>query len=366
MDKKKTLIIAITGNIFSDQRMQRIAGALSESEWNVDLYYRNYFKNKILKPVSEPSYTFNVFGIKSKFKSGILFYLAYNVQLFIKLVFKKTDMFYAVDSDTLPAFILLKTIRRKPLIYDAHEYFSEVPELSNSPFKKWVWHTITKIGVRLSKTCITVGPAISNELKRRYGKTFVSIRNVPLQRKIEFPPTDSLRAILYQGALNKDREIELLIRAMDKLPNFKCLIAGEGDLSQSLRELAKNSSNVEFLGLLSPNALAELTPKCYAGYNLLNAEESLSYYYSLSNKYFDYMQAEIPSISSKLPEYLRLNEAFNCGVCIENNEAELIKIIKNWDSNPAEYQKLKENAKFAAEKNHWELEKQKLIELIDL
>lgn len=366
MDKKKTLIIAITGNIFSDQRMQRIASALSESGWELELYYRNYFKNRNLKPSSQPSYSYYTCGIQSFFKAGILFYLTYNIQLFLKLIFKKTDLYYAVDSDTLPAFILLKIVRRKPLIYDAHEYFSEVPELSNSPFKKWVWHTITKIGVKLSRTCITVGPALSKELEKRYGKAFLSIRNVPIQRKKEFSQPNSDRVILYQGALNKDRELELLIHAMDKLPNFKCLIAGEGDLSQSLRELAKNSKNIEFLGLLSPNELAELTPRCYAGYNLLKANESLSYYYSLSNKYFDYMQAEIPSISSKLPEYLRLNETFNCGVCIENTESEFVKLIQYWESNPKAYLKLKENAKFAAEKNHWELEKLILIENISL
>jgi glycosyltransferase involved in cell wall biosynthesis len=366
MDKKKTLIIAITGNLYSDQRMQRIAGAFTESNWNVEIFFRNYFKHKRLNQTLKPTYKFNAYGIRSAFNGGVLFYLTYNLQLFTRLIFKKTDLFYAVDSDTLPAFILLKIIRRKPLVYDAHEYFSEVPELSNSPFKKWIWHTITKIGVKHSNYCITVGPALSNELEKRYGKAFVSIRNVPIQRKKELTQTNSDRVILYQGALNKDREIELLIHAMEKLPNFKCLIAGEGDLSHSLRELAKNSKNIEFLGLLSPIELAELTPKCFAGFNLLKANESLSYYYSLSNKYFDYMQAEIPSISSKLPEYLRLNDELKCGVCIDNTELEFVNLIENWESNPKEYLKLKENANFAAEKNHWELEKQKLIEYIGL
>ncbi len=44
MDKKKTLTIGLSGNLLSDQRMQRIAQALHEDGWSVTVLYRNYYK----------------------------------------------------------------------------------------------------------------------------------------------------------------------------------------------------------------------------------------------------------------------------------------------------------------------------------
>jgi hypothetical protein len=95
-------------------------------------------------------------------------------------------------------------------------------------------------------------------------------------------------------------------------------------LSSSQIEIQKSKlTNVAFKGLLSPNELKRISAQCFVGYNLLNAQ-SLSYYYSLSNKYFDYVQAGIPSISSHLPEYELLNSEYGCGVCIKITKVALI------------------------------------------
>lgn len=364
MDKKKTLTIGLSGNLLSDQRMQRIAQALHEDGWSVTVLYRNYYKYDAgAKPAADHR-PYHSEAIRCLFSAGIGFYLCFNLMLFLKLLFRKTDAYYAVDSDTLPAFILLSLIRRKRLIYDAHEYFSEVPELKGKTVKKRIWHLITKMGVARADTCITVGPLLAAELERVYKKPFHALRNVPLWQSNPSAPAFERPVLLYQGALNEGRMLELLIQAMKDLPEFDCILAGEGDLSKTLRAAAAGLPNVRFAGLMTPGALRELTPRCFAGFNLLDASGSLSYYYSLSNKYFDYMQAGIPSVSSDLPEYAALNARWDCGICIENSQTALISVLRAWKNNPPLYAKLKENAKFAAEANHWALEKQMLLNLI--
>jgi glycosyltransferase involved in cell wall biosynthesis len=360
MEKRK-IIIGITGHISSDQRMNRIAGTLTANGFDVTLYYREFFK---FRPINLHTDTpFKTVAIKCPFRSGISFYLWYNIQLFFKILFPKTDCFYAVDSDTLPAFILLRLFRRKPLVFDAHEYFSEVPELLQAPLKKRIWDRVTGIGVRYSTICITVGPELATILSARYKKTFTSVRNVPVysgyhEIKKEGPPV-----VLYQGALNAGRELELLIDVMKELPEYRCIIAGEGDLSLQLRNMAASCPRIEFAGLLTPADLKKLTLTCFAGYNLL-VPESLSYYYSLSNKYFDYMHAGVPSISSRLPEYMELNRVHHCGVCIENTKEALVATLKNLLQDPEYYRNLKENAIIASEKLCWQLEEQVLLNLL--
>ena len=63
------------------------------------------------------------------FKKGPLFYAEYNLRLFFLLLLTKADVLVANDLDTLPAVFLASRIRRLPVVYDSHEYFTEVPEL---------------------------------------------------------------------------------------------------------------------------------------------------------------------------------------------------------------------------------------------
>jgi glycosyltransferase involved in cell wall biosynthesis len=360
MEKRKKVIIGITGNIISDQRIIRIANTLTEEGFMVTVYYRHFFKFKAVE--SNARFPFETKAINSMFKTGILFYLWYNILLFARLLFVKTDYLYAVDSDTLPSFTLLSLLKGRPLLFDSHEYFSEVPELLHSPMKKKIWDLVTRLGVKRSSACITVGPELAGVLEKKYGKPFTSIRNVPVYKQVRDVEKPARPVILYQGALNAGRELEMLIDTMKLTPEFDCILAGEGDLSKALRERAEGYANISFAGLLSPQALADLTLKCFAGYNLL-VPESLSYYYSLSNKYFDYMHAGVPSISSRLPEYLALNSTYGCGVCISNISEELALTLRTWLDDQSHYRKLKENAIIAAGKMNWENERQLLINL---
>lgn len=363
---EQKIIIAISGHVFTDQRMKRIAGSLSANGADVCLYYREYFK---YAPVTtNDALPFATKAMRIKAKGGILFYLLLNWHLLRNLLFKPVDVYYAVDADTLPAMTLLSLIRRKKLVYDAHEYFCEVPELKHSALKKNIWHWVTKLGVKRAWRCMTVGPALAVELEKRYGKPFHVVRNTPVLQTsnlstdlpFEWP---SKPVIIYQGALNAGRELELLIDAMNELQECHCLLIGEGDLSNALRQQAAGMNNVQFAGLLSPDTLKAITPKCFAGYNLLDAQGSLSYYFSLSNKYFDYIHAGIPSISSELPEYMALNDKFHCGVCLPNTKTDLIALIKKWLSDPELYQKFRENTNIARPDCQWSTDEAVVLDL---
>lgn len=363
---RKKIIIGISGHIFSDQRMKRIGSALTEFGYEVELLYREHFKYRSIDTRKGIPVDFKCHPYKIPAKSGVWMYLLLNHRYFWSNLFKPADAYYAVDSDTLPAFALLALIRRKPLIYDAHEYFCEVPELK-SALKKKIWDKVTRFGVRVSKIRFTVGPQLAAELSHRYGKAFSTVRNVPaLSQKAPMIKTFERPCIIYQGALNEGRQLEILVDAMRQLPSCDCLLIGEGDLSESLRKRAADLKNVHFKGLLSPEELRVITPSCFAGFNLLDAGNSLSYYYSLSNKYFDYMHAAVPSISSRLPEYLNLNEKTGSGICIQNSVEALLQAIRHWLQNPSEYEKLKENAIIAAKSYNWENEKENLRQLISI
>ena len=82
--------------------------------------------------------------LRLMFNKGPLFYAEYNIRLFFFLLFKKVDILVANDLDTLPANYLISRIRKKILVYDSHEYFTEVPELVGRDFVRRVWSGIEK------------------------------------------------------------------------------------------------------------------------------------------------------------------------------------------------------------------------------
>ena len=111
------------------------------------------------------------------------------------------------------------------------------------------------------------------------------------------------------------RGLEALILAMKTIPmNLK--IAGDGDLDKNLKKLVLEqqlSDKVEFLGLIKPEELKHHTNQALIGYNVME-NIGLSYYYSLSNKFFDYIHSGVPVITNQFPEYNDLNNTYNCCV----------------------------------------------------
>ena len=122
--------------------------------------------------------------------------------------------------------------------------------------------------------------------------------------------------IIYQGALNIGRGLELIISTMQFLDEFVLIMAGEGDISLQLKELTKElgmDDRVEFAGRYQPDALYLITCSCDLGISL-EEDRGLNYRYALPNKLFDYIQARIPVLCSDLPEMRQIVENYNVGI----------------------------------------------------
>jgi glycosyltransferase involved in cell wall biosynthesis len=356
----RRIVCTVTNDLNFDQRMHKICGSLTEADYQVSLVGR-------LRKNSAPLKDMGFRGIRLHciFEKGKLFYIEYNIRLFFFLLFFPCDMMYAVDLDTIMPVLIAGKLRGKKLIYDAHEYFTEVPEVTNRPGVKQIWQWVERLSVPRMDLCITVGDSIAGLFRAQYKKDFHVIRNVPLLKDHNIEVQHE-GFILYQGALNKGRGLEELIRSMQELP-LRLLIAGEGDLSAELRTLVKDlglERKVSFLGLLRPDELRELTPKAFLGYNLLE-NTGKSYYYSLSNKFFDYIHAGVPGLSSFFPEYVKLNREYEVGIMTNLSAAAIVLEVGKVLENPDYYIKLKANCAFARKELNWQMESRKLISLIN-
>lgn len=351
----KKIIVTVSNDIVTDQRMDRICSSLVEMGFEVEIVGRKL----------PGSFPLGVKGYKQSrlkllFKKGPLFYAALNLRLLFYLLAAKPDIIYSVDADTALAGVWTKKLIKSKLIFDAHELFSEVPELQNRGLIKRIWQWIEKRIILKSDVRLTVSESVANNYSSKYTKPFVVIRNIS-RSKTHIAANPSEKYILYQGALNEGRGLEQLIEAGKRL-DIKIKIAGDGDIAEKLKQTAH--SNVEFLGKLMPEELEQITTNAWLGYNLLD-NKSLSYYYSLSNKTFDYIQAGIPQLIPDFPEYQKLNQEWNFGVIVGLSPDEIVKAVKQLMEDDNFYNLLKANAEKAGRVLNWEREEGKLEEIFD-
>ncbi|NBV13055.1 MAG: glycosyltransferase [Sphingobacteriia bacterium] len=356
------IAFTVINDLTSDQRMERICTTLSSAGYEVTLVGRGLPHSL---PLLEKPY--RQVRLNCSHHTGKLFYAEYTWQLWNWWKNNPQDIYGSVDADTLAPAVYWGNKRNKPIVWDAHEYFSEVPEVQHRPLIKAFWQFIEKKYIPSVTVAYTVGPALADLFTELYKIPFGVIRNMPF-RKIENNNSVNTESpfILYQGALNQGRGLESLIEALPELPcNVK--IAGEGDISAQLKAQVINSGvadRIEFLGFVSPQKLKEITPQAFLGYNLLE-NIGLSYYYSLSNKFFDYAQAGVPSLNNNFPEYAKLIQEFPAGLLLESIQPEkIIKLINELWNSPQQYAVLKSACHSAAEVWNWENESQKLLALL--
>ncbi len=359
--KKKTKIIAtVTNDLSYDQRMIRICTSLVQAGYEVQLVGRKRANSKALTPQA-----FQQKRLTCHFDKGKLFYLEYNIRLFFFLLFSRFDIVNSIDLDSiLPGFFISK-LKGKTCVYDAHEYFTEVPEVVTRPKIQRFWKAVEKLTVPRLKYCYTVGGSLAEMFTKEYKTPFAVVRNVPF--KINNPikkETEGRKILLYQGALNEGRGLEHLIEAMQEIEGAELQLAGEGDLSQELRALVKEKgleAKVTFLGFVLPKDLPTITARADIGLNLLE-NKGLSYYYSLANKAFDYIQGRKPSINMAFPEYQRINDEYGTFCLLNDLKTDTIATaLKRLLTDEEYYLSLVNKCDVAADIFVWEKEEEVLL-----
>ena len=356
------IIFAVTNDLTYDQRMQRICTSLSKWGYKVELIGRVRSGSV---PLSKETYRQT--RLKCIFNKGKLFYLEYNVRLFLLLLGRKSDALCAIDLDTITAVYCAGKLNRAKLVYDAHEYFTEVPEVVRRPVVKRTWESVEKRFVPKFNLIYTVSSSLAELFSSKYSVPVSVIRNLPFINESNIQSTSDKdgTTILYQGALNEGRCLESIILSMKDI-QAKLLIAGEGDLSDKLRSLVRENhlnDKVEFLGYVKPSDLKRITANATIGINLLE-NRGMSYYYSLSNKFFDYIQAHVPQVCINFPEYERLNNEYTVAILAKDCSLEEIRFCVNrLLQDKALYLQLQKNCEVCSLILNWEEEEKKLVAL---
>jgi len=356
---KPLVSIWTSSQLTYDQRILRIKSVMESMDMSVQVWDR-----------ATPQYRNG--RIKVKPVSGPRFYLAFNREIHRQAAKQDAALHYAADIDVMPGLITgLRKKKEIPLLLDLHEWFPEVVELTGKPVKKRIWQWIEQKSVHRATECMTVNTSLSQIFEKKYGRSFSVVRNVPVlsfvrsgnvQKRLEN------KILYYQGALNKGRGLEEVIRWMEFLPDWRLWLVGDGDIFQDLRRMTNKkglTDRVVFYGRQEPQDLPDLAAQATIGLNLLRGD-SRSYYYSLANRYFDYMHNCLPAIHMDFPEYSLLMQKYQVGKRLRNMSAdEFVDLVYRMSDSEAAYEEMIRQCELARLEYNWENESEVLKRLLE-
>ena len=355
----KRIVFTVTNDLNYDQRMIRICSSLADAGYTVTLIGK---RNNDSSPLIPKKYRQKRLFILCK--KGFGFYAEYNIRLFLYLLFEKTDIFCCIDLDTLLPVWLAGKLKHRKRVYDAHEYFSQQKEIISRPRVHSVWKWIEKTFVPQYTYGYTVSDSIAAEFKKIYGVDYSVILNVPRATPLKTVTLKKEKTLLYQGAVNEARGLEFLIPAMKEI-NTTLEIYGDGNFMEQTKLLItanKLEDQVFLMGKVLPEELDSLTQGAYIGINLVE-NTGLNQYYSLANKFFDYIQHGLPQVTMNFPEYKKINEEFEVAVLANDLQTEtIIHCIHTLLHDEDLYHRLHVNCLKARQIYNWQNEERKLID----
>src|SRR5712692_3423996 len=267
--------------------------------------------------------------ISAHFKPWFLVKLAHVVILgSYHLLRTHADVYHAHDANALPACYLAARLRRKPLIFDAHELPLDEPGIIR-------WRRLSALSMRvlgrMLQHCagvITTSPYYAQEIRNCYHVPEVAlVCNVPTYRVVgksdrlrqHLGLGPEVRIALYQGYLQPDRSLDRLIRAAVFLERDTVIVMmgkGDGATLSQLEALIASEGVADRVKILPPVPYEELldwTASADIGLTLFSPAYSLSIRMTLPNKLFEYLMAGLPVLTSSLDAIVAVINTYDVG-----------------------------------------------------
>ncbi|MFT5902937.1 MAG: glycosyltransferase involved in cell wall biosynthesis, partial [Bacteroidia bacterium] len=367
----KRAIVSVINDLSTDQRVHKHCMLLSNLGYDVLLIGRQ--KSDSIPLDKRP---YNTHRMQLPFEKGPLFYACYNLALFLNLLTRKSSLLFSNDLDTLLPNFLASRILGGKLIYDSHEFFTEVPELVSRPRVQSIWKKLEYWILPKLKNTLTVNGSIAGLYKQEYGADMLVVRNIPSavnqsiskKSRTELGLPENKKLIILQGSgINVDRGAEESVEAMQYLENAVLLIIGSGDVIPDLKQRVIKlnlKDRVLFKDRMPYQEMMAHTNLADLGLTL-DKDTNINYRFSLPNKVFDYIHAGIPVLASNLVEVKKVVEEFDFGeIAANHNPKDLArKIDEMLKSDKVEFWKA--NSVKASKELSWEKETELLKSMIE-
>lgn len=287
------------------------------------------------------------------------------------------DVYHAHDITALPACYIAAVLRRKLLIYDAHELPLVDPHQTKHRLVWFVSTSLLKLMMPRCNAVITVSPPLAPELQKRYGGPRAGIvRNMPpyqsprasdrIRQTLGLGPENGIA--LYQGNFQLDRGLDVLMEASRHIaPQHRIVAMGKDLTHGEIAKLVEQAGVGERFKILPPvpyEDLIEWTASADLGLIIYRPSHSPNVKYCLPNKVFEYLMAGIPVLATSLDAVADLLATYDAGTVVSSvDPVEVARTINLLLDDPQTLVRMRHNALVAAHELSWEHESQRLVDL---
>ena len=269
----------------------------------------------------------------------VLIYLEMLLRVLVAGLRLRPSLVHCHDTPLLPVSVLLAWLCRAKMIYDAHELESD----KNG--QTWL---VSRMTYLLEKACwggVDGFVTVSRSIMRWYESRFASreselVLNSPVitattqaatqtercfHRKYSIP--DQCLVFVYLGLFVPGRGIEKLLQVFAaKDVQAHIVFVGRGPLREMLERSALTNLRVHVHDAVPHDQVVSLIRSADYGVCLVE-NVSLSDYYSLPNKLFEYAFAGVPVLASDFPDMQELVERFSLGTCTAGDKEAITQAV---------------------------------------
>ncbi|GER86354.1 glycosyl transferase [Dictyobacter vulcani] len=374
----------VRGPARPDVRVMREATALAEAGYAVSIVdvedeshrpIQEEFQNICLKHIFKSKKVSKTRFIRIVFFRGDLL----RIKGILRLLRTPANIYHAHDTSGLLPCYIAALVRRKPLIFDAHEL--PLYDISSYPyiFRLLLFFFLKFMLLRCAGV-ITVSPYIGEYIRVRYRIPEISlVRNVPPYRLVT--KSNRLRQllglgnevliVLYQGNIQTDRNLEMWIYAARFLkPGIVIVMMGKANNNvlkqfEAVIEREGVGNQVKILPPVPYEDLLDWTSSADIGLVPHSPDHSLNVQWCLPNKLFEYIMAGLPVLATPLDAVKDVVNQYDIGQIVPSfAPAAIAATIEAMLADHATLGRMRRNAFKAVQQNLcWEQEKLRLLQL---
>jgi glycosyltransferase involved in cell wall biosynthesis len=296
-----------------------------------------------------------------------LFFYAW---LYLKMLWRgwrtSFDAVHCHDLDTLPLGFILGKLKRKPIVYDAHESFPDMLDGNIHPAVQRGLVHLENFLMRRIDLLITVGEKLRRHFEERGARHSVVVgnwkrlqdyarsddQNLTLRHRLGIP--DGAMAVVCIIQLFKDRKIEELLEAVEECPDVYLVIGGKGALEEKVVQCAAKNPRIVYVGFVPGKEIPAYTcagDVVYYGFDPANPNAK----FSAPNKLFEALAAGKPLLTGDFGEIADVVRQAACGIVLpEYNAYEILHALAIL-RDPAARSEMASNAKrFGGAVMNWE------------
>ena len=170
------------------------------------------------------------------------------------------------DFDTLPIGLVIGRLRGKPVLYDAHEIYSNMVRKDIGGFSRIVWW-FERMLSRRADEIITINDTLAKSLSASRKSLPKIVMNSPDTSVLEGANATEIRArydlkgfvVSYLGSLEPGRFIQEMVSSIEPSGKITLVIGGAGTMRPVAEKASLGNSSVKFLGTVDTDDALRVT-----------------------------------------------------------------------------------------------------------